>query len=231
MSIRLALSWSGVLFVTACLAAGQEKIVHVDLAYRAPGNGPAPDFSSYGTQVKMSDLPSQTPLPEGAARPARVGTVQIGPDEKSWMKILITVDSAHPSDLCRLYIDRNRNDNFADDGPAIIAKVTQNEKTKAWWSSYPGAELSIAYGAGIVEPYMVDFWAVRTAEIPPDIIRYSVRSWRSGRLTVDGIDALVAVMDSNNDAVFQAGDTWSVLAASERDATKRVLSHKGCRGG
>ena len=89
--------------------------------------------------------------------------------------------------------------------------------------------MSIPYGAGIVEPYMVNFWAVREGAETPNIIRYSVGSWRSGKVMVDGIDTLVAVMDSNNDAVFDAKDEWSILTASEQDAPKRVLSIKEAR--
>src|ERR1017187_4425528 len=103
----------GLLFAAAYpVAAQQERIVRVDLAYRSPGSGPTPNFSPYGTQVKLSDLPADVQLPEGAVRPARTGIVQVGPDQKSWIKILVATDSAHPNDLCRLYIDANRNGNF-----------------------------------------------------------------------------------------------------------------------
>jgi thiol-disulfide isomerase/thioredoxin len=224
------LAWFGILLAAAFPVAGQqERIVRVDLAYQAPGNGPNPDFHPYGTQVKLSDLPADAPLPEGAARPAKTGTLQVGPDRKSWIRILATGDSAHPRDLCRLYIDRNRNGSFTDDGPALTAPPSLNEKTKAWWSSFAGAELSIPYGAARVEPYTVSFWAVREGEDAPDIIRYQVGSWRSGTVTVDGIEALVAVMDSKNDAVFGAKDYWSILAASGKDAPRRVLSYKEAR--
>src|SRR5579863_365670 len=151
-------------------AAQQEKLVRADLVYQAPGNGPKPDFSPYGTQVALADLPAGVTLPEGAARPAKTGVMQIGPDQKSWIRILATGDADHPQDLCRLYIDRNRNGNFADDGPAATAKPALNEKTKAWWSSFNGQEVSISYGAGIVEPYMVNFWAVRESDATPNII-------------------------------------------------------------
>jgi thiol-disulfide isomerase/thioredoxin len=104
-----------------------------------------------------------------------------------------------------------------------------NEKTKAWWSSFSHAEISVPYAAGVVEPYMVDFWAVREAGEPPPIIRYSVRSWRGGTVRVDGAEALVAVMDSDNDAVFTAKDTWSVLASSAPKAPAAVLSHAEAR--
>jgi thiol-disulfide isomerase/thioredoxin len=36
-------------------------------------------------------------------------------------------------------------------------------------------------------------------------------------------------MDSDNDAVFDAKDKWSILAASEKDAPRRVLSIKEAR--
>jgi thiol-disulfide isomerase/thioredoxin len=229
MRIPRILSWFGALLTAYPVAGQPERIVRVDLAYQAPGNGPKPNFSPYGTHVELSDSPAGVPLPEGASGPARIGTVQVGPDRGTWIKILATTDSAHPRDLCRLYIDRNRNGNFGDDGPPLIASLSMNEKTKAWWSTFTDAEISISYGAGIVEPYMVDFWAVREGEGVPDLIRYSVRSWRSGRVTVDGVEALVAVMDSDNDAVFTAKDFWSVLAASEKDAPRRVLSFQEAR--
>ena len=209
--------------------AQQETIVHVDLMYRAPGNGPRPDFSPYGTRVSLSDLPADAQLPEGASRPAKDGTLQIGPDRSSWIGILATADPTHPHDLTRLYFDRNRNGNFSDDGPAMNAALTLQEKTKAWWSTFNNAEISIPYKAGIVEPYMMDFWAVRERDETPAIIRYSVRSWRSGTATVKGVEALVAVMDSDNNAVFDAKDKWSILNASENDAPKRVLSIREAR--
>ncbi len=209
--------------------AEQANVVQVDLAYHAPGNGLRPDFSPYGTQVKLSDLPADGQLPEGAVRPARTGTLQIGPNQKSWVAILVTADSTNPHDFCRIYLDRNRNDNFSDDGPPLIAKPFRNEKTQAWWSSFTGAEISVPYGAGVVEPYMVNLWAVREGDDAPAIIRYSVSSWRSGTVKIGGIDALAAVMDADNDALFGAKDQWSVLSASAPDAPKRVLSHTEAR--
>jgi thiol-disulfide isomerase/thioredoxin len=212
------------LLVALPLAAQQERIIRAELTYHAPGNGPAPNFSPYGTQVKLTDWPASALLPEGAARPAKIGTMAVGTDEKSWTRFLVTSDAEHPQDLTRLYLDRNHNNDFSDDGPPLIAKPSLNDKTKAWWSTFNGAEVSASYGNGVVEPYMASFWAVREGEDTPNLIRYSVRSWRSGTVKVDGIDALVAVMDADNDAVFTSKDQWSVLAAAEKDAPKRVLS-------
>jgi thiol-disulfide isomerase/thioredoxin len=224
------LVWIGALLAASHQVSGQqERIVRVDLTYQAPGKGPMPNFWPYGTRVELSGWPADATLPEGAARPAKTGTLQVGPDKKSWVKILATADSDHPQDLCRLYIDRNRNGDFTDDGPALIAKPSMNAKTKAWWSSFKGAQMSIPYEDGIVEPYMVEFWAVREGEEAPNFIRYQVRSWRSGTVKVDGVDALVAVMDSDNNAVFDAKDKWSILAASETEAPRRVLSIEEAR--
>ncbi len=216
------------LFTIAALASiaafAQERIVTVDLAYRAPGDGPRPNFSPYGTQVKLKDVPANWPLPNGATRPARSGTIELGP-ARDLIPILVTSDAAHPHDLCHLYIDKTRahiTDQWA-------AEPKQNEKTKAWWSSFNNVELQVFYGLGGMEPYTVDFWAVREGDATPDVIRYSVRSWRSGTVKIEGIDALVAVMDSDNNALFDAKDKWSVLAASEKDAANRVLSANEAR--
>ncbi|HKW00525.1 MAG TPA: thioredoxin family protein [Vicinamibacterales bacterium] len=206
-------------------AQPRDRVVHVALEYRAPGNGPAPNFSPYGTQVPLTAVAPKAALPSGSVRPAKTGTMKIGPANASWIPVLVTADADHPQDFCRLYVDRNRNGNFEDDGPAVIGALTQNDKTKAWWSSFNKVEVTIPYGAGKPEPYLVNFWVVRDDGTPaPDVVRYSVGSWRFGTATVDGISALVAAMDADNDAVFGKNDKWSVLQASAPDAQRAVLS-------
>jgi thiol-disulfide isomerase/thioredoxin len=210
--------------------AAQSRVIHVPLEYRAPGEGPKPNFSPTGTKVALTPDDAEDTLPAGASRPARIGTIQIGPDVQAWIRLLVTADPDHPKDLCRLYLDRNRNGNFGDDGPPVTAVPSQNAKTEAWWSSFNKVELSIRYGApGNTEPYLVNFWAVRDGDAPPDVIRYSVGSWRYGTVTIDGTPALVAAMDANNDAVFNRADNWSVLEAAAPDAEKSVLSHTEAR--
>jgi thiol-disulfide isomerase/thioredoxin len=209
----------------AARLSGQEQFVRVDLAYHAPGNGPAPNFSPKGMQVTLAALAETARLPDGAAQPAKSGVMKVGPDQTSWVPVLAAADTAHPKDFSRLFVDRNRNGDFTDDGPALSATPTQNEKTKAWWSSFSKVELSIPYGHGVTEPYFVNFWIVREDEAPaPDVLRFSVGSWRSGTVTVNGIAGYVAMMDSDNDALFKPGDMWSVLQASAPNAEKAVLS-------
>jgi thioredoxin 1 len=202
-----------------------DRVVHVELTYGAPGSGPTPNFSPYGTPVPLTPVAAVAALPSGSTRPAKGGSMKIGPTSASWIPVLVTADADHPQDLCRLFVDRNRNGRFDDDGPAITAAPTQNDKTKAWWSSFNKVEVTIPYGAGRTEPYLVNFWIVREDQAAaPDVVRYSVGSWRFGTATVDGINALVAAMDADNDAVFGKNDKWSVLEASAPNAQRAVLS-------
>jgi len=213
--------------------AAQSRTVHVDLAYRAPTAGqPKPNFSPKGTQVPLVDVPATATLPAGAVRPAKIGRLKIGPNEASWIPVMATATADHPKDLCQLFIDRNRNGNFTDDGPALTATPAQHEKTLDWWSSMSNVELSVPYSTtGATEPYFVNFWIVRPNDAPaPDILRFSVGSWRAGTARVNGIDALVAAMDGDNNAVFDKDDSWSVIEASAPDAAQAVLSYTEARG-
>ena len=149
------------------------NVVRVPLEYRAPGDGPKPNFSPKGTRVAAHTRPCRRDvLPAGAIRRAGIGNDPGRPDTKAGIPVLVTADAKHPQDLCNLFVDRNRNGSFADDGPAITATPSQNDKTKAWWSSFNKIELSVSYAAtGKTEPYLVNFWIVRegdkTARYPP----------------------------------------------------------------
>jgi thiol-disulfide isomerase/thioredoxin len=170
-------------------------------------------------------------LPAGAIRPAKRGVLQVGPVRDSWIPVLVTASAAHPHDLTQLFIDRDRNGNFGDDGPPAVAVPAQNAKTKAWWSSFNALTLQVRFPEPEhTEPYFVNFWIVREdAAPPPDVIRYSRGSWRSGAVTVNGTAALVAAMDGNNDALYGPGDSWSVVQASMTNAATAVLSIKEAR--
>ena len=211
--------------------AGQSTVITVPLTYNAPGAGPKPNFSPKGTQVRLAVVPADQLLPPGGVRPAKQGRLQVGPTRESWIPVLVTSTAAHPEDLNQLFVDRNRNGRFDDDGPGVVATPSQNAKTKAWWSSFSAIELQIRFPEpDHTEPYIVNFWIVREDATPaPDIIRYSRGSWRSGTVTVDGVPALVAAMDANNDALYGPGDNWSVLQALAKNAETAVLTIKEAR--
>src|ERR1022692_4542676 len=99
----------------SALAAQTGKVFRVELSYQEPGNRPAPDFTPGGTPIGLSEWPANTVLPQGAMRPAKTGIIAIGPDRENRFRILMTADSNHPRDLCRLYVDLNRNGDFTDD--------------------------------------------------------------------------------------------------------------------
>src|SRR4051812_16952205 len=151
-SVRSVLLPLAILAGLTPIAAQSTTIIKVALEYRAPADGkPSPNFSPKGTQVTLTDLAPSAKLPPGAVRPARSGTIEIGPGKASWMNVLATASNDHPSDLCQLFVDRNRNGNFADDGPALVATPSQNDKTKAWWTSIGSIEVSMPYGGGVTE--------------------------------------------------------------------------------
>jgi thiol-disulfide isomerase/thioredoxin len=205
----------------------QSRTIRAELAYAAPVDGqPKPNFSPKGTQIVLTAVAADVALPAGARRPAKRGVIKIGADSTSWVPVLATACGDFANDLCQLFIDRNRNGNFSDDGAAMMATPAQNAKTKAWWSSVNAVELSALYGrAKPSQPYLVNFWSVREdSASAPDVLRYSVASWRSGTVTVNGVRALVAAMDGDNNALFNKDDMWSVLAVSAPNAPKAVLS-------
>jgi thiol-disulfide isomerase/thioredoxin len=226
----------GMLLASAAQSgSSQEQTVRVPLSYKAPGSGPAPNFSPKGTQVPLTPVDAIFVLPADAVLPAKSGLIKVGPGETSWIQVLATADPGHPADLTRLYLDRNRNGRFDDDGPAATAVPAQNEKTKAWWTSTKAIELPVRYASGdAAESYLVNFWSVRedTPGAPPEpasILRYSVGSWRAGVVTINGTEALVAAMDADNNAMFDKQDSWSVLEADAPDAARLVLSHTEAR--
>jgi hypothetical protein len=221
----------GAVVLSAAAAGAQSRVVTATLDYQAPIAGqPKPNFSPKGTQVSLTPIAASAALPAGSIRPAKKGTVKVGPDAKGWIPILVTADSAHPADLTRLFVDQNRNGDFSDDGPALTATPSLNAKTHAWWTSINGVTLSVLYpGAKDPEPYLVNFWSVREdTAATPDVIRYSTGSWRSGTVSIEGVSAIVAVMD-DNDAIFDKQDMWSVVSASAIDAPKSVLSIQEAR--
>jgi thiol-disulfide isomerase/thioredoxin len=222
--------------LTACAAAlalaamplsssrAQRQVVTATLDYHSPADSqPKPNFSPKGTQIPLTAVAGSATLPDGSVRPAKTGVIRVGPDGKAWIPILVTADSAHPLDLTRLYVDRNRNGDFTDDGAALAATPSLNAKTHAWWTSIGNVTLPVPY-SGATESYLVNFWSVREdSGATPDIIRYSTGSWRSGKVDINGVPALVAMMD-DNDAVFDRNDMWSVMSASLPNSSKSVLS-------
>src|SRR6185437_12721900 len=96
-------------------------------------------------------------------------------------------------------------------------------------STFSGVKMPVHYPGGMTEPFLVDFWSVRDNDAAPGVIQYSARAWRSGKVSIDGVDATGAVIALNGDAKFGESDDWCVLANSEADAAKRVLSYQEAR--
>ena len=88
------------------------------------------------------------------------------------MRVLVTADAGHPGDFCRLFLDRNRNGSFADDGPGTTSVPAVREKTGDTWVSFNKLEVTVPYGGGVTEPYMFNVWLVRSSgAAPPELLR------------------------------------------------------------
>lgn len=206
--------------------AAQSNVYTVPLTYKAPGEGPRPNFSPTGTKVALAEVPSGQVLPDGAVHPAGRGIIQVGPTRESWIPLLLTATVDDPGVFTHLYIDMNRNGDFSDDGPPAPAILHRNDETGNARIVFEGIELRVRFPEPErTEPFVVNFWYIHSATNPePDsFIRYSGASWRSGSATVNGVPALVAAMDKNNDALYGPGDDWGVVEASMPEASKYVL--------
>ncbi len=223
--MKRASVFAALVAIVPALSAQSPQVIRVPLEYRAPVDGqPKPNFSMKGMQVTLKAVADGVALPAGAIRPAKIGTMLVGPDATSAIPVLVTATTEYPKDLCLLFVDRNRNGDFTDDGAALKATPAQNAKTKAWWSSMDKSELSVPYSSTATEKLLVSFWIVREDEAPtPDVLRFSTYSWRYGTATVNGTPVLVAAMDGDNNAVYNGEDMWSVLEASAPDAARNVL--------
>ena len=85
------------LVVGVASARAQSRTITATLEYHGPVAGqPRPNFSPKGTQIGLTPVAASVTLPAGSIRPAKTGTIKVGPDEKGWIPILVTADSAHP---------------------------------------------------------------------------------------------------------------------------------------
>jgi thiol-disulfide isomerase/thioredoxin len=83
-------------------------------------------------------------------------------------------------------------------------------------------------GAEVVNPYPLSFWFVdgpnQDEEEP--VIRFSRRGWMEGFATIDGVEAVVLLMESLMDGVFTREDSWALAST---DSAAHVYSHEYAR--
>jgi thiol-disulfide isomerase/thioredoxin len=225
--------------VIGCLLAighadlsAQSNVHTVPLTYNAPGDDMGPNFSPAGRQVRLEEVAPGQALPLGAALPAQQGMVRVGATQDSWIPLLLAATAHEPGAFNRLYLDMNRNGDFSDDGPPTLAALHPNDKTGDVRHHFTGIELRVRFEEPErTEPFAVNFWFVTHAdETEPDsVIRFTRLSWRTGSVAINGVTALVAAMDGNNDALYGPGDSWSVVEASMPEASRHVLSWREAR--
>jgi thiol-disulfide isomerase/thioredoxin len=76
------------------------------------------------------------------------------------------------------------------------------------------------------EPYPIGLWvAVESADATPPFIRFSRRGFLVGSVTIGEAAVRIVLSDANNDAVYGAGDWWSILpegASNDIAASRKV---------
>ena len=184
--------------------AAQPQVIHVELAYRAPVNGPTPNFSPKGTQVTLAPVADTRPLPAGAVRPAKAGAIKVGPSEASWIPVLATADAAHPRTSCACSRPESQRQLRRRRPGADRRALAEREDQGVVDVLQQGRAVGPLRGAGrrAVPRQLLDRARRRRAGAghPPLFGRLVARRARS-RSTAS--QALVAAMDSDNDAMFE----------------------------
>ena len=80
--------------------------------------------------------------------------MKVGQSEQSWIPVLATADADHPKDVCRLFLDLNRNGSFTDDGPGFTAVPTHREGSEEWRTSFSNVTLSLPGVGNSPEPFV-----------------------------------------------------------------------------
>lgn len=227
--------FAGCLFMIGCAEPpAQSNIYTVPLTYNVPDEGPKPNFEPTGTRVPFTEVPADQALPNGAMHPASHGLIPVGPTEESWIPMLLTATADDPGVFARLYIDMNRNGDFSDDGPpAPGIQEGGGETRRPPRIVFKNIELLVHLPEPErTEPFVAEFWYLNSPAKPePDsFIQYVINPfWRSGSVTVNGVPALVAAFDRNNDGLYGPEDFWTVVEASMPEASKHVLSWQESR--
>lgn len=129
----------------------------------------------------------------------------------------------------RLLIDHNHDGSF-DDTEAI--ETIPDELRGRMWSSFD-AEVDIPVvdpwsGSPETNPYALSFWYVDDPNVVAEepALRFSRRGWMEGRITIDGVEAVVLLTESLMDGVYDMNDYWAMATS---DSAANVLEYESAR--
>ena len=115
-----------------------------------------------------------------------------------------------------LFIDLNRDGSF--DSTEFVETEVSESRNK-FWSSFD-AVVGIPVvdpntGGRAVNPYPLSLWYVEDPRVPEEdpVIRYSRDGWMEGTLTLDGVEAVMMVTESEMDGVYGTDDAWALASA------------------
>ena len=124
----------------------------------------------------------------------------------------------------RLLIDRDRDGVFEDNE---LLETEPTEIRGRMWSSFETVvnvpAVDPETNADVINAYPLSFWFVDDPSVEEDelVLRFSRRGWMEGRLSIDGVDAVVLITESVMDGVFDRSDSW---AMASRDSASNVYS-------
>ncbi|MBI4881267.1 MAG: thioredoxin family protein [Planctomycetes bacterium] len=126
-----------------------------------------------------------------------------------------------------LYIDRNRNLDFTDDGPALQGKNVHVESRDLDYTEFTNVALDLYYGKDVSERYQFTLyaWYPRGAALEQLLMISS--SWREGEIEIEGAPMRLAVFDDDCDGNYGVeGCSWALAKA---DADPAALLLEGAR--
>ena len=129
----------------------------------------------------------------------------------------------------RLLIDRNRDGAFEENERV---ETEPKEIRGKFWSSFETTVDVPAVdpddGVDVVNGYPLSFWFVDDPNVVEEelVLRFSRRGWMEGRVSIEGVDAVVLLTESVMDGVFDREDSWALAST---DSSANVLLHTYAR--
>lgn len=133
-----------------------------------------------------------------------------------------------------LYLDRDRDLDLTNDGPPIKANVRGLVTSEAMLVEFLDLQLKLPYvveGKELEETYAcVIFYVAEKKDEPPAALLVERDGWREGKVSVEGEDYSLVLIDDDSDGQFTTGDSWVLRPAEtpkrdmlDPDATRSML--------
>ncbi len=118
-----------------------------------------------------------------------------------------------------LYIDRNRNLDFTDDGPALAGKNAHVETRDLDYTEFTNVALDLYFGKDVSERHQFTLYAWYPRGAPLEHLLMISSSWREGEIEIEGVAMRLALFDDDCDGIYAVeGCSWAMVKADEDPA-------------